>query len=306
MATSFEQIMGRVRTAILGFTQDQEQYSSLAQSMLSTDTSFTIDTGTDQNVFRGTLEIEDELILVNSIDRSTGIVQVMAGLNGRGRDNTVAAAHNSGVLITMAPKFPRQRLKDAINDTILAMYPQLVVFGSTEITKLAPVYEYPLPAAVDDVWYVVGQLVGPTKIWQPLPNWRYNPMADTQATTDFPSGKSIQIFDFVTPGRQMKVVYSTTPMPLVNNTDDYATTTGFPERTVDIVVFGAISRLLPTYEAARLQQHSIEATERSPLVPAGSAAKAAQYYMALYQQRLDAERARMMEEIPNFATFQGS
>jgi len=306
MAISFDKILTRVRQQVQGFTQDQEQYSTLAVNMAPGDTTFTVDTATATSVFRGTIEIDDELILAQSIDRTSGIVTVQAGINGRGWSNTVAASHASPALITMAPKFPRQRIKDAINDTILAMYPSLVVFKSTEITKLAPVYEYSLPADVEDIWYVTGQLVGPTKIWQPLPNWRYNPLADTQATTDFPNGKSIQIFDFVTPGRQMKVVYSVPPAVLVNNSDDYSTVSGFPERTVDIVVYGAIARLLPTYEAARLQMRSVEATERAPLVPTGSAAKAAQYYMALYQQRLDAERARMFEEMPNFATFQGS
>ena len=67
-----------------------------------------------------------------------------------------------------------------------------------------------------------------------------------------------------------------------------------------------LSKLLPTYEAARLQQRQIEATERSALVPSGSAMKTAQYYAMLYQQRLDQERKQMMSEIPNFATFQGS
>lgn len=306
MAISFDQIITRVRQQIQGFTLDQEQYSVLQANMLATDTTFTVATSTVSNVFRGTMEVDDELIQVQSVDRTSGIVTVLGGVNGRGWTNTTAASHSANAIITMAPKFPRQRIKDEINNTIRAMYPSLVVFKSVEITKLAPVYEYSLPADVEDIWYITGQLVGPTKIWQPLPNWRYNPQADTQATTDFPNGKSIQIFDFVTPGRQMKVVYSTTPNTLVNNSDDYATVSGFLERTVDVVVYGAIARLLPTYEAARLQMRSIEATERAPLVPTGAAAKAAQYYQALYQQRLDAERMRMLEEVPNFATFQGS
>lgn len=306
MAISFDQIIQRVRSQIQGFTLDQDQYSVLQSSMLATDTTFTVALATDSNVFRGTVEVDDELIQVQSVDRTTGIVTVLGGVNGRGWNQTTPATHAQNAIITMAPKFPRQRIKDEINNTIRAMYPSLVVFKNTEITKLAPVYEYSLPADVEDVWYVTGQLVGPTKIWQPLPNWRYNSKADTTATTDFPNGKSLQIFDFVTPGRQMKVVYSTQPNVLVNNSDDYATVSGFPERTVDIVVYGAISRLLPTYEAARLQMRSVEATERAPLVPTGSAAKAAQYYMALYQQRLDQERALMFQETANYATFQGS
>lgn len=306
MAITFDQIVNRVRSQIQGFTLDQEQYSVLQADMLATDTTFTVATTTVSNVFRGTMELDDELLQVQSVDRNSGIVTVLGGVNGRGWMNTTAATHSANSIITMAPKFPRSRIKDEINNTIRAMYPSLVVFKTTEITKLAPVYEYSLPADVDDVWYVVGQLVGPTKIWQPLPNWRYNSKADTTATTDFPNGKSLQLFDFVTPGRQMRVIYSTPPSTLTNGSDDYATVSGFEERTVDIVVYGSIARLLPTYEAARLQMRSIEATERAPLVPTGSAAKAAQYYMALYQQRLDQERALMFERTANYATFQGS
>jgi hypothetical protein len=306
MAETFETIINRVRTALLGFSLDQEQYATLSVAMGATDTTLTVDPTSVSNIFRGTMEIDDELVLVQSVDRTTGIVTIQAGLNGRGWQNTVAATHAQTSLITMAPRFPRARMKEAINDTISAMYPNLVVFNSTEITKLAPVYEYPMPANCADVWYVTGQLVGPTKIWQPLPNWRYNPKADTLATTDFPTGKSIQIFDFVTPGQQMKVVYASEPAQLVNDSDPYAATTGFNEKTVDIVTYGALSRLLPVYEAARLQQRQIEATERAALVPAGAAMRTAQYYASLYQSRLDQERSQMMSEIPNFATFQGS
>lgn len=306
MAETFNTIINRVRTALLGFSLDQEQYATLSVAMGVSDTTFTVDPTTVSNIFRGTMEIDDELVLVQSVDRPSGTVTVQAGLNGRGWQNTVPATHVQQSLITMAPRFPRARMKEAINDTISAMYPNLVVFKSTEITKLAPVYEYPMPADVADVWYVTGQLVGPTKIWQPLPNWRYNPKADAQATTDFPTGKSIQIFDFVTPGQRMNVVYATEPSQLVNDTDAYSATTGFNEKTVDIVTYGALSRLLPIYEAARLQQRSIEATERSALVPAGAAMRTAQYYAQLYQDRLAQERTQMMSEVPNFASFQGS
>jgi hypothetical protein len=302
VAETFNSVISRVQSSLLGLTQDQEQYGTLALAMGATDTTFTVDTATADNLGRGTIEIDDELILVQQVDRPSGTVTVQAGVNGRGWRSTTAASHSQTALITMAPTFPRTRIKEAVNDTILAMYPNLVVFESVEITKLAPVFEYVLPADVDDVWYVVGQLVGPTKIWQPLPNWRYNPMANL---VDFPTGKSLELFDFVTPGRLMRVVYAHEPTPLVADSDLFSTT-GFTDRVVDIVVYGVMSRLLPTYEAARLQQRSIESSNRSALVPPQSATRTAQYYQALYMDRLAQERAQMMSEIPNYATFQGS
>lgn len=298
--TTFDDLITQVRQQILGYSKNQTAVSELASAMGPTDTTFTVDGATVTNVTRGLVEIDDELILVKSFDRNSGVVTVMGNTNGRGYEGTTAASHSKFALVTADPPFPRIRIKEAINDTIQSMYPQLVVFGQTEIPKLAPVFEYALPADAKDVWYVTGQLVGPSKVWQPLPNWRYNPNANT---TDFPSGKSIEIFDFVTPGRAQRVVYVKEPTTLTNGSDDF-TTTGYPERCSDIVRWGACYRLLPAYEAARLQQKTVESTERAPLVPPRAAASAAEYFRQLYEERLAEERKRQWEEVNNFQRFQ--
>lgn len=302
MTTNFAQVQYRVRGHLLGFTRDQEQQSSLAASMTDTDTSFTVDAATAQNMSRGLIEIDSELILVKTVDQSTGVVTVLGGVNGRGRDGTTAASHAQDAIVTSSPTFPTQRIKEAINDTLLGIYPHLVVFGTTNIEKLAPQLEYEMPAEALDVWYVANQLVGPSKVWQPAMNWRFNPEADT---TYFPSGKSIQLLDGVVPGRQQRVVYAKAIATLTNDSDDF-TVTGLPERCVDLVTYGAVSRLIPAMEAARLQQRTIESPVRGQLVPAASASRTAQYYALLYQQRLAEERDRMFTEVPNFQRYQGS
>lgn len=303
MATSFAQVQNRVRSYLLGFTKDQEQVTELSASMGASDTSFTVDTSSVGQLSRGTCQIDDELILVKSVDQSTGTVTVQGGVNGRGRDNTTAAAHSQFALVTNSPVFPSIRIQEAINDTILGVYPSLVAFGQTNITKIAPQIEYEMPAEAMDVWYVTDQLVGPSKVWQPGPNWRFNPYADP---TVFPSGKSIQLLDTVVPGRSQRVVYSKKLAPLVNASDDFETVSGLPERCVDMISYGAVAKLLPTQEAGRIQQRVVEATNRAQVVPAQSSLRAAQYYQVMYQQRLAEERNRMFIEIPNFQSTQGS
>lgn len=300
--TTFDQLTAQVRQQLLGFSANQESMSVLTAPMTATDTTFQADGETITEISRGLAEIDDELVLVQKWDENSGTITVMGGLQGRGYEGTTAAVHSSGALIRSAPAFPRARIKQAINETIRSLYPTLVVFDSTELTKLAPVVEYGLPADVDGIWYVTGQTIGPSKVAQPLPNWRYNPQARVSV---FPTGKSIQIFDSVTPGQAIKVVYSKAPTALSAAADEF-TTTGFPERITDLVVYGCCKRLLPALEAARLQQQAIEATERAPLVPPASASKAASLYASLYAERLDEERARQWDEVPNFATFQGS
>ena len=299
--TTFADLIIQVSQQVEGYSKNQDALSVLTAGMTAGDTTFTVDIDTVTNLSRGMVEIDEELILIKNYNNLTGVVTVMGGTNGRGYRGTTAATHSSNAIITNDPPFPRQRIKEAINDTINAMYPDLQIFESTEITKLAPVFEYEMPAAAKDVWYVTGQLVGPTRIWQPLIRWRFNPNADT---TVFPSGKSIEIFDFVTPGRPQRVTYVKEPTPLVNLTDNFATVTGFPDRVTDIVKWGACARLLPAYEAARLQQIAVESTERANLVPTTSAAKAASYFQQLYYTRLAEERRRQWEEIPNYQRYQ--
>lgn len=300
--TTFDGLVKEVRQQLMGFTMNQESVSELAASMADADTTFTCDQGTVTNLSRGIVEIDDELILVKTYDATSGTVSVMGQTNGRGYEGTTAASHAQHALVTASPAFPRARIKKAINDTIRGVYPHLVVFSATEITFNAAQVEYELPAAVDDVWYVVAKTVGPSKVSQPMPNWRYNPQA---RTADFPSGKSIQLLDAIVPGQPVRVVYAHQPMELTANGDDF-TLTGFPERMTDLVVYGACKRLIPALESARLQQQAVEATERAMLVPPSSATKAAGMYASLFQERLEEERTRQMGEIPNYQTFQGS
>lgn len=300
--TTFDLLVRQVRQQLLGFSMNQESVSELSGSVLSTDTTFTCDAATVTNLSRGLVEIDDELILVKTYDSQSGVVSVMGLTNGRGYEGTTATTHAAHALVTSNPAFPKARIKEALNQAIRGLYPSLVVFSDTELTKLSPQVEYALPADVDDVWYVTGQLIGPSKVAQPLPNWRYNPKA---RTANFPTGKSLQVFDYVTSGQAVKVVYIKAPTQLSAGTDDF-TATGYPERMSDLVVYGACKRLLPALESARLQQQSVEATERAPLVPPASASKAASLYASLYAERLEEERALQFEETPNFATFQGS
>jgi hypothetical protein len=301
--TTFDGLLSRIRQQTLGYTKAQAAYAELAADMAPGDTSFSVATDSVENMSRGLVEIGDELVLVKRYDPTSGVVQVMAGVNGRGAEGTVAASHAAQSLVTVSPKFPRARVREAVNDVLQSLYPHLVVFATTEISNISVVFEYGMPAGALDIWAVSNQTIGPSQVWMQGANCRFNPTADLSS---FPTGKSIQLFDAVTPGRSMMVKYTKAPSPLVNGTDDFATVTGLPERCVDLVMWGACARLLPAYEAARLQQSSIEATERAPLVPPSSATKTAQYFMAMFQTRLDEERSRMFNENPQTTMYAGS
>lgn len=314
MATSFDQLVSRVKQQLLGYTRDQASISYLVASMTATDSTFQVDTDTVTNVSRGLVEIDDELIRVKKFDRASGTVTVMGnfagGFAGRGVEGTTATTHAVNAEVTDDPMYPRARIKEAINDTISATFPDLWTFGEYEFPKIAARYSYPLPADVEDVYKVYVNTIGPSAVWFPLSSWRFNPQASTTAgqvkPTPAPTGKTLDIMrDFIVPGRNIRVTYKKAPGNLVNNSDDFASVTGYPERYVDLIVYGACWRLLPAYEAARLQQSQIEATERAPLVPTGAGSQAAQYYLSLYTRRLQEERDRLFSLFESGQYFNG-
>lgn len=309
MAVTFANMVDRVKQQLLGYTKDQASVSELAAPIGPGDTTFFVDAATATNLSRGLIEIDDELILAKTYDRSTGTVQVMGLGNGRGVDGTVAASHAVNALVTNDPRFPKQRIKEAINDTINGVYPDLWVFDQFEFPYIAARYEYPIPADADDVYKVVVNTIGPSGVWFPAQSWRFNPMASETVgqvkPTPAPTGKSVQIYDRVVPGRNVRVSYTKPPAVLVNNSDDFTGVTGFPERYVDLITYGAVWRLLPAYEAGRLQQASIEATERAPLVTTGAASQASQFFLALYSKRLTEERTRLQRLFESYQTFNG-
>ena len=308
MATNFDQLVSRVKQQLLGYTRDQASISYLTANLNATDTTFTVDVDTVTNISRGLIEIGDELMLVKKFDRASGVVTLLP--SGRGAEGTTATTHSTNDIITDDPMYPRARIKEAINDTINATYPDLWVFGEYEFPKIAARYEYPLPVEVEDVYKVYVNTIGPSAVWFPLSSWRFNPQASTTAgqvkPTPTPTGKSLQIMrDFIVPGRNIRVTYKKKPNVLVGNSDDFETVTGYPDRYVDLITYGACWRLLPAYEAARLQQSQIEATERAPLVPTGAGAQAASYYLNLYTRRLQEERDRLFSLYENNQYFNG-
>ncbi len=302
MTVTLADMKGRIKQTLQGYTRNQEQITWLSAPMTASDTTFTVDLTTVGLVSRGLVQIGDELLLVSSFNRNTGEVTVAAGVNGRGRENTTAASHAINDIVTMDPDYPRQRITEAINDTIQATYPDLYVMDSVEFPKVAAKYEYEMPAAAEDVLRVTFDTIGPSRVWPGSQEWRFNPQAST-SSNGTTTGKSLAIGDFITPGRSIRAIYTKKPGVFTDDSQDYETTIGYPERTIDMIQFGAVARLLTGVESARLQQKSVEATERAPLVPTGAASNASQYFWGMYRQRLNEEVDRLHQLFPSYQTF---
>lgn len=290
-------LKGRIKQILQGYTRNQEQITWLAQATLATDTSFFVNPGTATQVNRGLVEIDNELILIDQYNSLVGTMATAAGLNGRGVENTTPAFHDMNAIVTMDPDFPRQRITEAINDTIRATYPDLYVMASYDFPYRAARFEYDFPAEAEKVYKVTISSIGPSFVWKGGVRWRFNPQASTTQNGSA-TGKSIQIMDPVVPGRNIHCMYIKPPGILVNDSDVYDVVVGYPDRTIDMIMYGAAARLLSGLEPARLAQKAVEATERAPLVPTGAATNAAQYFWNLYQKRYNEEVERLHDLFP--------
>jgi hypothetical protein len=273
-----------------GFSLDQDQITYLTNPITATDLTFAVGDTTETS--RGLVEIDDELIWVQSLDQSSATVTTAP--QGRGWMGTTAVNHAAGAVVRNNPKWPRAVIKRAMNDIIKSTYPDLFAVKSTTFTFQAAMFNYGLPSDVADILDVTWDLIGPTKRWPRIQRWRYVSTANTGA---FASGKSIEILDSIVPGRTVQVTYTTQPTGLTAGGDEFSVT-GLPSTAEDVVMYGACHRLSGYLDIPRLQIQNVEGNQRSQLVPAGAAASAAKYFYALYQERLAQEREILLSRYP--------
>lgn len=294
MGITFGQLVDEVRTNLAGFTLRQDRITNLANVGGITPTDLAIKIGSADNLAKGIIEIDDELIWINTFDTTNLQLNAIAGF-GRGYGGTTPAPHQQNSMVTLTPTFPRVNVKKAINDTINSLYPKLFAVNSIVFTFNAAQVAYPLPADARDVLYISWQTVGPSKEWLPVNKWRMDRMANVAA---FDTNKTVNIYDKIMPGRKVQVFYSTLPNDLSNNSDDFATVTGLPESSRDVVTFGAAYRLLSYLDTGRINLSSAEADINDNKLPSTAGASASKYVFALYQQRLMEESTKLQDRFP--------
>jgi len=294
MSYTFAQMVDEIRVNLSGYTLRQDRISNLANVGGISATDLAIKIGSADNLAKGIIEIDDELIWINSFDTTNLQLNAISGF-GRGYSGTTPSPHSQNAQVTMTPTFPRVNVKKAINDTINSLYPKLFAVNSTVFTFNAAQVAYPLPADARDILYISWQTVGPSREWLPVNRWRMDRMANVLA---FDTNKTVNIYDKIMPGRKVQVYYSTLPNDLTNNTDDFATVTGLPESSRDVVTFGAAYRLLSYLDTGRINLSSAEADINDNKLPSSAGASASKYVFALYQQRLMEESTKLQDRFP--------
>jgi hypothetical protein len=296
---TLENMIDEVLINLAGYTYQQDRATHITQDVSATASTIAspiiLQLASTDNIGKGAIEINEELFWLESFDRVSNTATVPP--YGRGYLGTDIAAHTAGTKVTITPTFPRYVVKKALNDSIAACGSNIFAVKTTSFVFNAAQTTYAFNNLnINNIMTIMWQDIGPSQEWFPIRRWSWDSIA---SDTAFGSGaQTVTIGDFVQPGRTVKVIYATDPVPFTSNSQDYATQTGLPNSTRDVAILGASYRLLTYLDPARASQVSPQADETDSKRPFGASQTATKQLYALYTQRLNEETARQQSQYP--------
>ena len=299
MTVTFAQMIDEVKINLSGYTfqQDRSTYLTAAVSTTTSPSSSPtiLSLGSTTDFGKGVVEIDDELLWIDSVDRVANTATVAP--YGRGYLGTTAATHTEDTQVTVSPIFPRASIKKAINDTINAVGASIYATKQTTFTYNAAITTYDFDGLnIENILSIAWQDIGPTKEWIRVKRWDFDPFADV--TTWGTNSQTVTIGDVIIAGRTVKVMYATHPATFTATNQDFSTQTGLSESVKDVVTLGAAYRLLQYLDPARAAQYSPQADEIDAKRPFGASNNAVRQLYALYTQRLNEERTKQQTQYP--------
>ena len=284
-------------TKNLLLTDYVEEHDVLATGVndSATTLNFTYDTA---GIVEGSLiEIGTELMYVFSVNATNNDATVKRGFRG-----TTPAAHSTGDLITVNPKFPAKLVLDSINDELADLSsPQngLYQMKTVEFTYNISQDGYNLTGVTDDILtvYQVTYTDDGSENTEPvLPAWT---LRRDRNTGSFASGYALILHDDANSGQSVRVQYKTGFTALAA-TSTALSTVGLHSSAYDLPVLGAALRLMSTRPVRREFIDEQGSSRRADEVPAGAISASMRDLRALRETRINAEAARLDQQYPTY------
>ena len=95
-------------------------------------------------------------------------------------------------------------------------------------------------------------------------------------------------------GRDVRVQYTKYPSPLVNDSDNFASTSGLPQSAEDVIRLGAMWRLVSTIDPGKVTAVSPADVMDAPF-EVGQSSSVARYLYQLFGVRLAEEKAKQQK-----------
>lgn len=332
MATTLGDLIEDVEGLLHGHTGQDEQVTYLNGTISSSATSLAL--GSIEGLRRGVIEIDDELLWVDSVDAVSKTVTIAPF--GRGYRSTTAASHSDQTKVTMNPLLPRNRVRRAINETIEAVGGELFGVANNTISYDSGTVAYELSTAsfpdLMDVLAVAWDSETTTDAWVPVRRWKFIDKANAGM---FPSGKALEMYDPIRSGTDVNVTYTKNTVAFSNditeasliwireNYPEYSTATdevvlgifaesipgnvidlqtfteitNLPSSAKDVITYGAAARLAWAIEGSRTNQTGVSANVLGDQYGTnwrGAANNFGKQLYAFHQQRLQEERDQLL------------
>jgi len=301
MGILLNELTDEVLINLAGYTIQQDKATHLTTPITTTTSTIASPTifnvADAQRLGSGVVEIDDELLWVDTVDRISNSATVSP--YGRGFMGSTADTHIAGSKVTISPTFPRHVVKRAIQDTLRAMGSAIFAVKQTSFTfSSSAINTYELDNKnIQNILTMHWQDIGSSKEWIRVKRWEFDAFPDQ--TTWGTGAQTVTIGDRIVSGRKVKVVYTTIPSTLsTTSTDSFSTQTGLPESCRDIVILGASYRLIAYLDPARTGAQSPQADETDNKRTFGSATNAYRQLFALYTQRLSEENMSQQQQYP--------
>ena len=242
----------------------------------------------------GVIQIDNELMYVWEVSTGSKTITVERAWNG-----TTAAAHITGSVAIVDPKFPRAQVLEAINaeiDDLSSPMNGLYQIKSLELNYNGTHTMVNLPTT-DKIIDLVS--VSLRFIATDYPKIRRCRLIRDLPNDDFSAGYAIRFDEQVRSGR-MVVVYKAPFTNVTTEAQNLQNIAGFPTTAEDILMMGAQIRLVSPREVKRNFTESQGDTRRSEEVPTGSVSSSINNIIRMRRDRITAEAARLARQYPTF------
>lgn len=290
--SALSELVEDVLAQIQGYGAASDQVTTLAGGIGADDLTLTVDDAS--GISSGTIEVGDELMWVKSYDEPSNTVTLLR----RGWRGTTATSHSSGDVVTISPTVGRHAVKRALLNTVNAVWPTVFEPVATELSydsDIAAAYELPADAEIVlDVSY--RDLYDN---WQRIRHWE---LESDVNTTDFSTGVALRLWAPAHLGATVRVLYGRRPQLFTSDTDTLGDV-GLSESARELLVLGAVARLLPALDIGRLSVTHAAADELDQPIQLGSAVSLAKAVKQEFQEALLREQAALQRQYPGRVHF---
>jgi hypothetical protein len=285
-------VIDRTVRQLMSGTVEERNKTTAALTATATSVSFLYDLGGMRP--GGVIQIDNELMYVWEVSSASKTATVERGWNG-----TTAAAHVTGSIAIVDPKFPRAQILEAINaeiDDLSSPMNGLYQIKTIELDYNGTWSMINLPTT-DKIIDLVS--VSLRYLATDYPKIRRCRLIRDLPNDDFNAGYGIRFDEQVRAGR-MIVVYKAPFTNVTSESQNLQNIAGFPTTAEDILMMGAQIRLVSPREVKRNFTESQGDTRRAEEVPAGSISNSINNIIRLRRDRITAEAARLARQYPTF------